>query len=254
MGKVDNYILGMDCGTTNIKAVILGEDGKTVAEASRPSRFISPGPNMQEQDASEWWSNTCDIFNSLAQQAGADTIKKIRGISISSHTVTMLPVDKNGTPLRNAMTYQDNRSAEELHYIVDKMGFDHFVQTVGGQPAVAFLPCKILWFKKHEPELFAKTSKFLQASSFINFKLTGKMTQDIDQATRTQCLDMGTMKWSKEIGDILGMDLDEYLPQPQPVDEMFRRHALALRRPHPDLRGGPQVVYREVLRRGAGLL
>lgn len=221
MGKVDNYILGMDCGTTNIKAVILGEDGKTVAEASRPSRFISPGPNMQEQDASEWWSNTCDIFNSLAQQAGADTIKKIRGISISSHTVTMLPVDKNGTPLRNAMTYQDNRSAEELHYIVDKMGFDHFVQTVGGQPAVAFLPCKILWFKKHEPELFAKTSKFLQASSFINFKLTGKMTQDIDQATRTQCLDMSTMKWSKEIGDILGMDLDEYLPQPQPVDEII---------------------------------
>ena len=221
MVKVDNYILGMDCGTTNIKAIIFGEDGQTVAESSRPSRFISPGPNMQEQDANEWWDNTCDIFNSLAQQAGPEIIKRIRGICISSHTVTMLPVDKNGTPLRNAITYQDNRSAEELHYIVDTMGFDHFVQTVGGQPAVAFLPCKLLWFKKNEPELFAKTVKFLQASSFINFKLTGKMTQDIDQATRTQCLDMSTMKWSSEIGDVIGMDLDKYLPPPQPVDDII---------------------------------
>ena len=46
---VENYLLGMDCGTTNIKAVILGEDGQRVAEASRPNRFLSPGPDMQEQ-------------------------------------------------------------------------------------------------------------------------------------------------------------------------------------------------------------
>lgn len=221
MAQAENYILGMDCGTTNIKAIILGEDGKTVAEASRPSRFICPGPNMQEQDANEWWNNTKDIFNSLSEQAGHEIVKRIKGICISSHTVTMLPVDKSGTPLRHAMTYQDNRSADELHYIVDKMGFDKFVNTVGGQPAVAFLPCKILWFKRHEPELFAKTYKFLQANSYINYKLTGKMTQDMDQATRTQCLDMSTMKWSPEIGDILGIDLDEYLPQPQDVNEII---------------------------------
>lgn len=183
MAKVENYLLGMDCGTTNIKAIILGEDGTVVAEASRPSKFMNPGPNMQEQDANEWWSNTVEIFRSLTEQAGHDIVKRIRGISVSSHTVTMLPVDAEGNPLRNAMTYQDNRSAEELHYIVDTIGFDRFVKIVGGQPAVAFLPNKILWFKKHEPELYAKTACFLQASSFINYKLTGKMTMDIDQAT-----------------------------------------------------------------------
>lgn len=221
MAKVDNYLLGMDCGTTNIKAIILGEDGTVVAEASRPSKFMNPGPNMQEQDANEWWSNTVDIFKSLTEQAGHDIVKKIRGISVSSHTVTMLPVDAEGNPLRNAMTYQDNRSAEELHYIVDTIGFDRFVKIVGGQPAVAFLPNKILWFKKHEPELFEKTACFLQASSFINYKLTGKMTMDIDQATRTQCLDISTMEWSKEIGDVIGVDLDEKLPKPRLVDEII---------------------------------
>lgn len=221
MAKVENYLLGMDCGTTNIKAIILGEDGTVVAEASRPSKFMNPGPNMQEQDANEWWSNTVEIFRSLTEQAGHDRVKRIRGISVSSHTVTMLPVDAEGNPLRNAMTYQDNRSAEELHYIVDTIGFDRFVKIVGGQPAVAFLPNKILWFKKHEPELYAKTACFLQASSFINYKLTGKMTMDIDQATRTQCLDISTMEWSKEIGDVIGVDLDEKLPKPRLVDEII---------------------------------
>lgn len=221
MAKVENYLLGMDCGTTNIKAIILGEDGTVVAEESRPSKFMNPGPNMQEQDANEWWSNTVEIFRSLTKQAGHDIVKRIRGISVSSHTVTMLPVDAEGNPLRNAMTYQDNRSAEELHYIVDTIGFDRFVKIVGGQPAVAFLPNKILWFKKHEPELYAKTACFLQASSFINYKLTGKMTMDIDQATRTQCLDISTMEWSKEIGDVIGVDLDEKLPKPRLVDEII---------------------------------
>ena len=89
MAKIENYLLGMDCGTTNIKAIILGEDGTVAAEASRPSRFLNPGPNMQEQDANEWWSNTVDIFRSLCDQAGPDVVKRIRGISISSHTVTI---------------------------------------------------------------------------------------------------------------------------------------------------------------------
>ena len=188
MGRVENYLLGMDCGTTNIKAVIMAEDGTVAAEAARPSRFLNPGPDMQEQDAKEWWANTVEIFRQITEQAGEDVVKRIRGISISSHTVTLLPVDVQGRPLRNAITYQDGRSANELHYIVDKIGFERFVQIVGGQPSVAFMPNKILWFKKNEPELFCKTKAFLQASSFINYKLTGNMTTDIDQASRTQCL------------------------------------------------------------------
>lgn len=221
MSKVESYLLGMDCGTTNLKAIILGEDGTVVAEASRPSTFMDLKSDMREQDANEWWSNTVEIFKSLVEQAGHDIVKRIRGISISSHTVTMLPVDAEGNPLRNGITCQDSRSIEELHYIVETIGYDRFVQIVGGRPAVAFLPNKILWFKKHEPELFAKTVCFLQASSFINYKLTAKMTMDIDQATRTQCMDISTMEWSKEIGDVIGVDLDAMLPKPRLVDEII---------------------------------
>ena len=221
MSKVESYLLGMDCGTTNLKAIILGEDGTVVAEASRPSTFMDLKSDMREQDANEWWSNTVEIFKSLVEQAGHDIVKRIRGISISSHTVTMLPVDAEGNPLRNGITCQDSRSIEELHYIVETIGYDRFVKIVGGRPAVAFLPNKILWFKKHEPELFAKTVCFLQARSFMKYKLTAKMTMDIDQATRTQCMDISTMEWSKEIGDVIGVDLDAMLPKPRLVDEII---------------------------------
>lgn len=221
MSKVDNYLLGMDCGTTNIKAIILGEDGTVVAAESRPSKFIVPGTNMQEQDANSWWKNTVDIFRTLTSQVGESIVRKIRGISISSHTVSMLPVDEKGNPLRNALTYQDSRSTDELQYIINTIGFDKFVRTVGGQPSVAFLPNKILWYRKNEPDLFNKTKYFLQASSFINFKLTGKMTSDIDQATRTQCLDISKMAWSEEIGDVLGVDLHKMMPPLKLVDEII---------------------------------
>ncbi|MFV0363511.1 MAG: xylulokinase, partial [Suipraeoptans sp.] len=177
--------------------------------------------NAHEQSAFKWWENTVSIFKEITDKAGNDVTSKIRGICISSHTVTMLPVDESGSPLRNAITYQDSRSSGELDYIIDKVGYDRFVSIVGGQPAVAFLPNKILWFKKNEPRLFNQTKYFLQASSFINFKLTNKMTTDIDQAVRTQCYDIDNMCWSKDIGDVIGVDLDKMLPNPQAVNEVI---------------------------------
>lgn len=217
----ENYLLGMDCGTTNIKAVIIGEDGTVAAQASLPNRFISPGPGMQEQDANQWWEHSVELFRSLCAEAGPEIVRRIRGIGISSHTVSMLPVDENGIPLRNALTYQDTRSAGELACILDAMGTEHFIKTVGGQPGAGFLPGKILWFRKNEPELFAKTRSFMQASSYINFKLTGKRTTDIDQAARTQCLDINTMDWSKEIGAAIGVDLDAVMPPLKLVNEII---------------------------------
>ena len=215
------YVVGMDMGTTNIKAIILRSDGEVIAEESRPSTHYNPGLNMQEQDAEEWWEHVCQILRSVTGQIGEEEAKKIKGICISSHTVSMLPVSEDGVPLYRALTVQDGRSYEEMEEIVQKVGPERFVQIVGGQPAVAFLPWKILWYKRHEPELFAKTRWFLQASSFINYRLTGVMMTDLDQALRTQCLDRDTLEWSKEIGDAMEVDLDWYLPKIRLAQEVI---------------------------------
>lgn len=221
MRNEKRYVIGMDCGTTNIKAIILDSNGEKIAESSKTSEFIRLDNRGQEQDANEWWDNACKIFKDLANQVGKEVVDKIMGICVSSHTVSLLPVDKNGNTLRNAITYQDGRSSQELQYILDKVGYDKFCKLVGSLPAVAFLPNKILWFKNNEPELFSKTKYILQASSYINFKLTGQFTSDLDQATRTQCLDVDKLEWSDDIARAVGVDFNKILPKICSVDEII---------------------------------
>lgn len=212
------YVLGMDCGTTNSKAVLVSGAGEKVAEAACPNRFIRPEPGRHEQDAETWWGDAVRLFHALSKQAGSEVMERIAGICVSSHTVSMLPVDDGGRPLRHAITYQDGRSHRELRRILDRIGRERYIEIVGGQPSTAFLPGKLLWFKEQEPELFSKTHKIMQASSYINLKLTGAYSSDIDQASRTQCMDVDRMEWSKEIGDCLGVDLQKLLPPLYPVD------------------------------------
>lgn len=73
------YVIGMDMGTTNIKAIALRSDGTVCAEAALPSTHYNPGPAMQEQDAEEWWDHVCVILKAVAEQLGAEEVNKIRG-------------------------------------------------------------------------------------------------------------------------------------------------------------------------------
>ena len=221
MNQIKNCLLGIDLGTTNVKAIIMDENGTVMASASKANSLIIPSANRAEQDANLWWENTANVLRLVTSKAGTDVVKKIRGICVSSQTVTMLPVDKKGRCLRNALIWMDSRSSEELRYIIDSIGFDKYVSIIGAQPNVAFLPNKLLWFKKNEPELFAKTYRILQASSYINYKLTNHMTMDIDQALKCQCLDINTLKWSDEISHVIGIDFNNLLPQPLPIDEII---------------------------------
>jgi xylulokinase len=217
----ENYLLGIDLGTTNVKAIIMDENGNVITSASRQNELIFPGSSMVEQDANLWWKNTIEILSDVTKKAGHDIVKRIRGISVSSQTVTLLPLDKAGNPLRNAIIWMDSRSAPELQYIIDTIGYKHYVSIIGAQPDSVFLPNKILWYRKNEPELFNKTHRIVQASSYINYKLTGKITMDMDQASRTQCLDINTLKWSDEVSRAIGADINSLLPQPQNVMDII---------------------------------
>ena len=207
-----NYLLGIDLGTTNVKAILIDENGRFIASASRSNQCIFPGLNMVEQDANLWWQNTVSILQEICHSAGSQIIAQIKGISVSSQTVTLLPVDSDGIPLRNAIVWMDKRSTHELSYLLETIGTEQFASIIGSTPNVCFLPNKILWYKKNEPELFNKTYKFLQASSFINYKLTGEMTIDMDQALKTQCMDIHSMSWSETIADAVGIDFHQLLP------------------------------------------
>lgn len=221
MSFYSDCLLGIDLGTTNIKGIIISSDGTVLARASQPCTTYEPAPLCVEQKAEEWWTSCRSILQSLTSQAGPDAVSAIKGISISSHVISMLAVDEKGAPLRNALIYQDNRSAAEVDEIVNKVGKEKYVSLVASQPSVAFLPNKILWFKRNEPELFARTRCFLQASGYLNFKLTGVFNLDEDCAYRTQCFDVNTMEVSSEIAEAVGADLASLLPKPSKCTDII---------------------------------
>lgn len=213
---MSDYLLGIDLGTTNIKAVLFRSDGTALASASAGYPLIFPGPDQVEQDPHQWWAAAVQILRTVTGQAGPEAVRGIRGISISSQLPSLLPLDRDGNVLRNAMIWMDKRSWRELDQLLDTMGREEYVASAGAQPDVAFLPSKILWFKKHEPELFAKTHRILQANGYLNYKLTGVMAMDIDQAALCQCLDLRTLSWSHTMSQAMGLELDSVLPQPSP--------------------------------------
>ena len=140
MSLQKSYLLGIDLGTTNIKGNLMDEDGNLISTASRPNSRITPSPGRVEQDPMEWWGNACEILKDITAQAGENVVANIKGISISSQCITLLPVDENGNPLYNAIIYQDSRAAKETEEVCQRLGFERFVDIVGGLPSVGFLP------------------------------------------------------------------------------------------------------------------
>ena len=211
--REDNaYLLGIDLGTTNVKGNIMDAEGNLIATASRSLGKIFPGQNMIEQDPSAWWTSTIAILKYMTALAGDDVVSNIKGISISSQCPTLLPLDEQGNPVHNAIIYADGRSVKETNEITEKIGFDKFVSIVGGQPSVAFLPGKLLWLKRNMPEVFEKTATIMQANSYLNYRLTGQLTIDIDTASRTQLMNLSTLEWADEIGDVIGVTLSDIMP------------------------------------------
>lgn len=216
-----NYLLGIDLGTTNVKGILIDDNGNALASASEANTLLFPGAGMVEQDPHQWWENTVKIIRTMTNAVGPEIVKNIRGICISSQTVTLLPLDKNSQPLRNAIIWMDSRAVRELEQIVGHIGSDHYTRLIGAQPDVTFLPSKLLWYKNNEPELFDKTDCIIQASSYMNYKLTGEISMDIDQAIKSQCLNIHTLKWCDEVSAAIGVNLNKLLPAPRPVNEII---------------------------------
>ena len=213
-----DYLIGMDLGTTNIKAVLMNTEGECIASASRANQMIMPEKGFVEQNANAWWQSAKEIFRELALQAGQEAVSGIRGIAVSSQSVTLLPIGSDGRPLYNAIIWMDSRSGAEMNEIIEEVGLEQYIQIVGGRPDAAFLPSKLRWLRKNHPEILRQTAFLLQASSYIVYRLTDAAVTDLDQAIRSQCLDIKSMKWSAVIGSAIGVDLDMLLPTPIPSD------------------------------------
>ena len=175
----DRLLMGIDIGTSSSKGVLVDLAGEAVAHHAVPHGFEMPRPGWAEQDADAvWWHDFCLISRQLVQQAGIDA-RRIAGVACSAIAPTMLPLDEKNQPLRPAILYGiDTRAAQEIEELTERIGADLIFERSGQHLSAQSVGPKVLWYQRHQPQLFKKTRKILTAASYLVFRLTGRFVVD----------------------------------------------------------------------------
>ncbi len=197
------YLLGIDAGTYESKGVLVGLDGTVAVHASVPHTVSMPSPGWAEHDGEGvWWKDCVALCSMLFRKSGIAP-ESVLGVGVSAIAPCVLPLDGSGNPLRPGILYGiDTRASEEIRWIESLFGRDRIFEHSGFDLSSQHTGPKILWIKRHEPDLWKKTEMILSGSSYLAFRLTGEYS--IDQYTATAyapMYDPERMRWSETMSD-----------------------------------------------------
>ena len=206
------YSLGIDLGTTGVKALLVGTDGivKSVGYARYP--LYTPQAQYAEQDPREWWQGMCDaIAQALraSQIAPADILSV--GFSGQMHGTVML--DKDGNVLAPAIIHCDQRAYLEKQEILDRIGIEKLGSYVQNQVHSGFQVTSLLWIRKNRPGIYDRIHKVLLPKDYLRYLLTGQIASEITDAASTLLFDNVHKNWSTEMLRTLDISKD-ILPNP----------------------------------------
>ena len=193
----DALFLGLDIGTSGVKAILVNDAGECAATANTPISLSTPRPGWAEQDPESWWSATiASIKAVLAIEADARVVSV--GISGQMHSSVFL--DAHGDVIRPALLWCDGRTTAECNEITSRAGGESYLRDWVRNPALeGFTLPKILWLRNSEPASFARLATVLLAKDFIRFRLTGRLATEPSDASGTLMFDPARMRWSREI-------------------------------------------------------
>jgi xylulokinase len=183
--------IGIDLGTSSVKAVLVDEIDGVVATASASVETSRPRPLWSEQDPEAWWRATCAAVGILRGQENLGNVRAI-GLSGQMHGATLL--DAADRPLRPSILWNDGRSIDACREFERRAPN---LQKLSGNLAMpGFTAPKLLWVLEHEPEIFARTRKVLLPKDYIRLRMTGEHASDCSDASGTLWLDVEKRDWS----------------------------------------------------------
>lgn len=213
-----NRLLGIDIGTSACKIAVFETNGKLVIQVNKSYKVYYPKAGFVEQDANEWWeaivSGLKEIFSS-----GLVTADDIAAIGIDGQSWSAIPVDKEGQVLAKTPIWMDTRSRDICDRVLADIGEDRIFNVAGNNFLPSYTTPKMIWFKENEPEIFNKTYKFLQSNSFIAYKLTGAMSQDLSQGYGLHFFDCKKLHYDNELAKEFGLSVD-LVPRLYKCDEV----------------------------------
>ena len=187
---MDDLFLGLDLGTSAVKAVAVDAGQRVVAHASAPLDVQRPRPLWSEQDPEQWWAATVEAVGALP-----DAVRRgVRGIGLSGQMHGAVLLDDADRVLRPAILWNDGRSADEC--LALERAEPRSRAVTGNLAMPGFTAPKLAWVRAHEPDLFARTRSVLLPKDYLRLRLTGTRVTDMSDAAGTLWLDVGRRDWS----------------------------------------------------------
>ncbi len=196
-------LVGLDVGTTGVKAIRISETGEVLAKAEEEYPLSIPQPGWAEQDPEDWWRATQAALSAVS--TGAEPV----GLTGQMHGLVLLDADDR--VLRPAILWNDQRTAAECAEIEERVGFSRLVALTGNRALPGFTAPKLLWVRKHEPDVWERGASMLLPKDYVRLRLTGERAMDAAEASGTLLFDVAGRRWSDEVCQALEVPA-EWLP------------------------------------------
>ena len=213
-----DYLLGIDIGTSACKVALFNKSGQVMASASGDYPVYYPREGWAQQKPDEWWSAVCGAIRECLKM-GNIFGEQIAGIGIDGQSWSAIAIDREGNVLTDTPIWMDTRAQEICDRLNNEIGSENIFQVAGNSLQPSYTTAKILWYKENMPEVYGRIYKILQSNSFIAYRLTGAVTQDLSQGYGLHCFDMRTGSWDENMCVKLGIPV-EFLPEIVPCDEV----------------------------------
>jgi xylulokinase len=191
-------LVGLDVGTTGVKALALSPAGDVLAKAEENYELSTPRPGWAEQDPEDWWR--------AAERALARLGSQPTAIGLSGQMHGLVVLDDHERVLRPAILWNDQRTGAECAEIEDRVGLARLIELTGNRALTGFTAPKLLWLRRNEPDTYARIAHVLLPKDYVRLRLTGEHAIDVADASGTLLFDVAGRRWSREMLDALELD------------------------------------------------
>jgi xylulokinase len=190
-------VVGLDVGTTGVKALAVSPDGDVLATATHGYALSTPRPGWAEQDPDDW------LRAARSALAEVSDGRHVAGIGLSGQMHGLVVLDAAGSVIRPAILWNDQRTAAECAEIEERIGLDRLIELTGNRALPGFTAPKLLWLRRHEPDAYARIARVMLPKDYVRLRLTGEWAIDASDASGTLLLDVARRDWSTEVLDAL---------------------------------------------------
>jgi xylulokinase len=208
---VSEALVGIDVGTSGVKALALSPTGEVLARVEREYPLSTPRAGWAEQDPEDWWAATQSALDELGVEPAS--------IGLSGQMHGLVVLDGEGRVLRPAILWNDQRTGAECEEIEARVGLDRLIELTGNRALTGFTAPKLLWLRNHEPHTFTRIRHVLLPKDYVRFRMSGEHAIDVADASGTLLFDVGNRRWSEDVLEALELPRD-WLPDAHECTEV----------------------------------